>query len=54
MMNVLDLEELNGSPGDKERFKETSVYSCGNTERHGMTQGMGVEAQISFTEYLFG
>lgn len=29
----------------KERFKETRVYSCGNTDRRGMTKGMGREAQ---------
>lgn len=51
-MNVLDLEELNGSPGDKERFKETRVYSCGNTERRGMTEGRGGKHKSSQSSCL--
>lgn len=31
----------------KERFKQTRVYSCGDSERHGVTKGSGREAQIT-------
>lgn len=35
----------------KERFKETRVYSCGNTVRHGMAKGMGGRHKSLFAEY---